>query len=216
VGAQDNFFALGGDSITSIRVISRLREALAVDVSPRAVFSHPTVAALAATLPPATLPAAALPAAEPPAAPGSALGPVPARADGRPVTVPLSFAQQRLWFLAEFEPGSTEYVTSVALRLRGVLDLDALNVALTALVARHESLRTTFDSLDGRGTQVVHPPHEVRVPVLDLSSGPAAAREAEVLRLLGRSACARSTCAADRWCGCGCCGWAPRTTCWRW
>ena len=69
--------------------------------------------------------------------------------------VPQSFAQQRLWFLDQFEPGSTEYITPTALRLRGPLDVDALNRALTALVARHESLRTTFDD----GVQIVHEPY---------------------------------------------------------
>ncbi|MGW3463079.1 amino acid adenylation domain-containing protein, partial [Streptomyces olivaceoviridis] len=82
---------------------------------------------------------------------------------------PMSYAQQRLWFLEEFAPGGAEYVTALALRLRGTLDTGALRAALTALVARHESLRTTFDSVDGHGVQRVHPPHAVPLPVRDLS-----------------------------------------------
>ncbi|RKT55884.1 non-ribosomal peptide synthase/polyketide synthase [Saccharothrix australiensis] len=143
VGAEDNFFALGGDSILSIRVASRLRETF--DLSPRAVFDHPTVARLAAALT------------------GDAPTPIP-RAEGE---FALSFAQQRLWFLDQFSPGGTEYVTPFAVRLRGELDVARLRRALSALVARHESLRTTFPAVDGLPTQVVHPPHEVALPVVD-------------------------------------------------
>ncbi|PPK65378.1 non-ribosomal peptide synthetase [Actinokineospora auranticolor] len=151
VGATDNFFALGGDSILSIRVVARLREALGTDVSPRLLFDHPTVEGLAAALA------------------GSAVAEsIPVLADG--ADSPLSFAQQRLWFLHEFEPDSTEYVTPLALRLRGPLDLGALTAAMTGLVARHESLRTTFHGVDGQGTQVVHPAAEVAVPVVDIAA----------------------------------------------
>src|SRR5205814_4035172 len=96
----------------------------------------------------------------------------------------MSFAQQRLWFLHEFEPDSAEYVTPLALRLRGALDPAALTGALTGLVARHESLRTTFGDVDGHGVQVVHPPREVDLPVTDLEGLPAAEREAELARLV--------------------------------
>ncbi|GAA4033864.1 non-ribosomal peptide synthetase [Allokutzneria multivorans] len=149
VGAEDNFFALGGDSILSIRVISKLREAFGVHLSPRAVFRNPTVAGLAAALPKTK--AAAIPV-------------VNRTEDGR---APQSFAQQRLWFLDQFEPDSTDYITPTALRLRGKLDVDALNSALTTLVARHESLRTVFDD----GVQIVRPPFEISVPVQDIAAG---------------------------------------------
>nr|WP_253835268.1 non-ribosomal peptide synthase/polyketide synthase [Actinokineospora globicatena] len=157
VGATDNFFALGGDSILSIRVVARLRDALGTDVSPRLLFDNPTVAGLATAL-------GGAPAAEI----------IPALPDA--ASSPLSFAQQRLWFLQEFEPNSTEYVTPLAVRLRGPLDLGALEAAMTALSARHESLRTTFHGEDGQGTQVVHPATTVAVPVVDITeSGLAAA-----------------------------------------
>ncbi|SDO60984.1 non-ribosomal peptide synthetase [Lentzea jiangxiensis] len=152
IGVRDDFFELGGDSILSIRVISRLRAAFDVEMSPRALFSHPTVAGIAALV------------AESAQA-GLAEIPVVPRDGG----LPLSFAQQRLWFLDEFEPGGVEYLTPSILRLRGPLDVDALNAALTTLVARHESLRTTFETVDGRGVQVVHPPRPVEVPVVDVT-----------------------------------------------
>ncbi|MEX2970010.1 non-ribosomal peptide synthase/polyketide synthase [Streptomyces sp. C184] len=169
VGVADDFFALGGDSILSIRLASRLAEAFGTELTPRAVFTHPTPAALAALLT----------AGEEPAEEGGALTPV-----DRDTPLPLSFAQQRLWFLDAFTPESTEYVTPLALRLRGRLDTAALAAALTALVARHESLRTTFDSVDGRGVQIVHEPREVPLPLRDLSSLPAADRTAALDRLL--------------------------------
>ncbi|WP_199443117.1 non-ribosomal peptide synthase/polyketide synthase [Umezawaea beigongshangensis] len=168
VGLDDDFFELGGDSILSMRIASRVREALGVDVSPRTLFTHPTPGGFAAALPT-----------------GRATTPgVTAVPRGGPL--PLSFAQQRLWFLDEFDPGSTEYVSPTALRLRGELDADALDRALTALVERHETLRTTFDAVEGRGVQVVGPPHEVRVPVTDLSALSEQDRETRLAELLER------------------------------
>ncbi|MCS7475598.1 non-ribosomal peptide synthase/polyketide synthase [Umezawaea endophytica] len=152
IGVHDSFFDLGGDSILSIRVISRLRAAFDVEMSPRSVFTSPTVAGIAALV------------AEAKGVRRSDIPVVP-----REGGLPLSFAQQRLWFLDEFEPGGVEYLTPSILRLRGHLDVDALGTALTALVARHESLRTTFETVDGRGAQVVHPPHRVVVPVVEVS-----------------------------------------------
>ncbi|MBS2537007.1 amino acid adenylation domain-containing protein, partial [Catenulispora sp. NF23] len=159
---EDGFFALGGDSILSIRLASRLAEAFGTDLTPRAVFTHPTPAGLARLLTEELGRPDGSAGAERPA-----IVPVP-----RQGSAPMSYAQQRLWFLEEFAPGGTEYVTALALRLRGVLDLDALGSALDALVARHESLRTTFDSADGHGVQLVHPPHPVRTRVHDLSGLP--------------------------------------------
>ncbi|MDQ3898410.1 MAG: amino acid adenylation domain-containing protein [Actinomycetota bacterium] len=173
VGVEDSFFEVGGDSILSMRVVSRLRAALDVEVSPRALFNQPTVAGLARLI------AADLGAGDPEAVRSIPLVP-------REGPLPLSFAQQRLWFLDQFEPDSAEYITPVALRLRGALDVDALNTALTALVARHESLRTTFEERDGRGVQVIHRPYDVRVAVLDVSGLPGAERDAALERTLAR------------------------------
>ncbi|HVQ92284.1 MAG TPA: amino acid adenylation domain-containing protein [Mycobacteriales bacterium] len=163
VGRHDSFFELGGDSILSIQVASRARTALGVDISPRALFTTPTIAGLAAGLPTGT---------------GPELTGIPVHP--RDGALPLSFAQQRLWFLHEFEPDSTEYITPTALRLHGTLDQTALRTAFNQLAERHESLRTTFDSTDGSPSQVVHPPSEVDLPVLDLTGCPAAERDARL------------------------------------
>ena len=156
VGVEDNFFELGGDSILSIQVISRVRAAFGVEVSLRSLFANPTVAGLVGALPADAVADYSG---------GASVIPVVSRAG----ELPLSFAQQRLWFLNEFAPESSEYITPSALRLCGELDVAALQRALAALVARHESLRTTFESVDGRGVQVVHPPGEVVLPVVDLA-----------------------------------------------
>ncbi|MGH3982052.1 MAG: amino acid adenylation domain-containing protein, partial [Pseudonocardiaceae bacterium] len=171
VGIEDNFFELGGDSILSIQVASRLQAAFGVELSPRAMFTHATVAELAAAIPTES--------------DGVSTIPVFAR-DGElaPFCAQLSFAQQRLWFLHEFAPDSTEYVTRVGLRLRGPLDLDALDVAFTALVARHESLRTTFEQVDGRAVPIVCPPYPVSTPVADLSGLAESEREAQLQQVL--------------------------------
>ncbi|NYV78761.1 condensation domain-containing protein, partial [Streptomyces sp. UH6] len=97
---------------------------------------------------------------------------------------PMSYAQQRLWFLEEFAPGDAAYVTALALRLRGRLDTGALTRALRSVVARHESLRTTFDSADGHGVQIVHPPQDVPLPLHDLSGLPAPDRGVRLEELL--------------------------------
>ncbi|MER7414397.1 non-ribosomal peptide synthetase [Streptomyces cacaoi] len=152
VGVHDSFFDLGGDSILSTRVVSRMRAA-GFTVTVRDLFDAPTVAGLAAATGDGPLP-------EAPAEPVV----TPAPRDG---DLPLSYAQQRLWFADRFEPGSTEYNSGTALNLRGPLDAARLREALTALVARHESLRTTFGAVDGRGVQLVHPPAPVALPTED-------------------------------------------------
>ncbi|HEV8558082.1 MAG TPA: non-ribosomal peptide synthase/polyketide synthase [Actinophytocola sp.] len=152
-GVEDGFFDLGGDSILSIQAASRIRGALDVEVSPRQLFDTPTIAALAAAL-----------------SAGDRAGAAPITTADRAEPLPLSFAQQRLWFLDDFEPGGTEYNTVAALRLSGDLDVAALSAALDGLVSRHESLRTTFDSVDGRGVQVIHPPAPVALDTVDASA----------------------------------------------
>ncbi|MDH6228214.1 amino acid adenylation domain-containing protein/non-ribosomal peptide synthase protein (TIGR01720 family) [Streptomyces sp. MJP52] len=152
VGAEDDFFTLGGDSLLAVRVTARLRAAFGADVSPRLLFTHPTVAALAAALgDPADGSPDLIPAA------------------GPDTPAPLSYAQQRLWFLDRFEPGSTDYTTLSVLRLRGPLDEKALRTALDGLVARHEALRTTFAERDGAARQVVNPPSPVDLRTDDLT-----------------------------------------------
>ncbi|MEU3648453.1 non-ribosomal peptide synthase/polyketide synthase [Lentzea sp. NPDC034063] len=153
VGVEDDFFALGGDSILGAQVLARVRAAFGIGLSARAVFDAGTVAELAELLPDR---------------PESAQTEVtPALRDQ---ALPLSSAQQRLWFLDNLTGGGTEYNTGVGLRLSGSLDVDALRAALTALSARHESLRTTVHTVDGRGVQVVAAEADLPLRVVELST----------------------------------------------
>ncbi|MGW2515397.1 condensation domain-containing protein, partial [Streptomyces scopuliridis] len=103
----------------------------------------------------------------------------------RTAELPASFAQRRLWFLEEFRPGGVEYNSGLALRMTGALDRQALERAVAQIVARHEGLRTTFDAVDGRAIQVVHPSMTVPVEHLDLSAcDDSATRDGEAERIL--------------------------------
>jgi amino acid adenylation domain-containing protein len=165
VGRADNFFELGGHSLLATQLVARLREQLGVEVPLRAVFEHQTVAALAAFI-------------EDMRAWQPGLMDAPLATVTRQGELPLSFAQERLWFLAQLAPGSTAYHLPAVVRLRGRLDGAALRVALDAVVSRHEALRTTFPAVNGRPVQQIHaslPPDWQ-----DVDLGAVAATEREV------------------------------------
>ncbi len=111
---------------------------------------------------------------------------IPRRAAGTPA--PLSFAQQRLWFIHQLDPASPAYHLPVALRLAGSLDVPALEQALNALVERHETLRTTFAAMDGQLTQIIAPVEDRPLPVVDLREYSPAERKTQAERLLAREA----------------------------
>ncbi|MFJ8477263.1 non-ribosomal peptide synthase/polyketide synthase [Kitasatospora sp. NPDC094011] len=168
VGVGDDFFELGGDSILAARTLARTAERLGVRLTLRDVFTARTVAALAALLDDR-------PSAAPPA-------PIPPAPAGRPA--PASAAQRRLWFLNDLDAGGTEYNTGVALRLRGTPDTEALRRALHRLAERHDALRTTFGTVDGRLVQHVAAAVELPLRTADLGALPAEEREAAAERLL--------------------------------
>ena len=141
VGVDDSFFDLGGHSLSATRLIARVRAELGVEVPIPALFDAPTVAGLAAWI-----------SAHAGQRAGAAL-----TAQQRPAVVPLSFAQNRLWFLDQLQGPSPVYNMAVALRLSGRLDADALGAALADVVDRHESLRTVFAAPEGIPRQLVVP-----------------------------------------------------------
>ncbi|HEX7240717.1 MAG TPA: amino acid adenylation domain-containing protein, partial [Longimicrobiaceae bacterium] len=167
-GVHDDFFEMGGHSLLATQVVARVRAAFRVDLPVRAIFEASTVAALAAVVD------AARREDEAPLVPVDRAGPLP-----------LSFAQERLWFLSQMGTGGAGYTVPGAIRLTGVLDVPALERALAALVRRHETLRTVFAFADGRPVQVVRPEARTGLPLDDLTDFPAGGREAEAMRRAG-------------------------------
>jgi amino acid adenylation domain-containing protein len=171
VGSEDVFFDLGGHSLLATRLVSLVRERFGVELPLRTVFEAPSLAGMARAIEQARAGDEA-----PPVLPLSEM-----ERGGRP---PLSFAQERLWFLDRMEPGRAFYNVPGAVRLRGVLDLSALGRAVDGIARRHEAVRTTFDQLDGVPFQVVASELRLAIPVVDLMALTAIEREAEILRRL--------------------------------
>ncbi|MDX7988952.1 amino acid adenylation domain-containing protein, partial [Xenorhabdus sp. 12] len=141
VGRHDHFFELGGHSLLAIQLVARIRQALSRDLPLQTLFDKPVLMALAETLTATAITAQTI---------------IPSADRSQPL--PLSFAQQRLWFLGQFDPAaSLAYHLPAALRLTGQLNHDALIHALNRLVARHESLRTRFVSIEGQPYQQIDP-----------------------------------------------------------
>ncbi|ARU62659.1 hypothetical protein CBW65_18025 [Tumebacillus avium] len=177
VGANDHFFELGGHSLLGARLVSRIREVFAAELPLRALFEHPTVAGLAKLL-----------SGDDPSVTAVQLPPLVKAVRG--AVIPLSYAQQRLWFLDQLTPGSNAYNMPAALKLHGALDVEAVCRSFNEIVHRHESLRTTFHEVEEQAVQVIAPHAELNVRWIDLSASERADREAELKRLVGEDASA--------------------------
>ncbi|GAB3350938.1 amino acid adenylation domain-containing protein [Lysobacter tyrosinilyticus] len=167
VGRWDHFFELGGHSLMAVQLVTHLRERLHVEVALREIFAQPTVAGLAQSLVQHERVAVAkIPLAD------------------RNAPLPLSWAQQRLWFIDQLDAAAgAAYHLPAALRLRGTLNRDALKTTLDRIVARHEALRTSFASVEGEPVQVIAPARtgfalaEIDLTALDVPSREAAVAE---------------------------------------
>ncbi|HIP71253.1 MAG TPA: non-ribosomal peptide synthetase, partial [Anaerolineae bacterium] len=174
VGIHDDFHELGGHSLLATRIISRIRRAFQIDLPLRQLFDQPTVAGLAQLIENT--------------AQSDALPPFPETPLPRDGNLPLSFAQQRLWFLDQLEPGNLFYNIPTAVRLHGPLDVAALRQSVDEIIHRHESLRTAFISIGGEPRQRIAPELNLPLPVTDLRHLPEAEREAEAERLIKEEA----------------------------
>jgi len=165
VDPADDFFALGGHSLLATQLMSRVRRAFGVEVPLRALFEAPTPAQLARRI--AEIARSEDHRQAPP------LRPIPRPTPGEAeAALPLSFAQQRLWFLYQLDPSSPSYNVPRAVRLAGVLQPPALAAALGEVVRRHEVLRTSFPVVAGQPAQMIAPPRSLLLPCVDLSGLP--------------------------------------------
>jgi amino acid adenylation domain-containing protein len=169
-GIHDNFFAVGGHSLLATRLIAQIRAIFQIELPVRAVFEGPTVAALAKQVRRAL------------EQNGEQEIP-PLVAVARSDAMPLSFAQQRLWFLDRLQPGNSAYLVARSRSFSGPLHVRALERSLEELVCRHESLRTTFALRSGQPVQVIHPAASYRLPLIDLRGLAGETRRAEGRRL---------------------------------
>jgi len=171
VGVRDDFFELGGHSLNATQVVSRVRDAFHVELPLCALFETPNVAGLVKTI--------------------EGLQRIDGHAEAPEIVVvprdqplPLSFAQQRLWFLDQMDPGKHLYNVPRAIRMTGDLNIEALESSLNQLVARHEILRTTYGVADDQPVQNIAPRLAIALPVVDLSSLPPGEREQQAAQMV--------------------------------
>jgi amino acid adenylation domain-containing protein len=174
IGINDNFFELGGHSLLATQLVSRIRQILQVELPLRELFANPTIGELAQSI-------SHLQQSSKFTAP-----PILPRTEN--AVLPLSFAQQRLWFLDQFEPNSALYNIPLALRLAGTLNQVALEQSFQEIIARHEALRTNFITVDGQATQVVHPAVNWQITVVNLQDLPTTEKEITSEKLVEQQA----------------------------
>jgi len=175
VGIYDNFFELGGHSLLATQLVSRLREAFRVEIPLRLLFEQPTVAGLAQCVD------VALRGGEKVMLP-------PLLPVGRDEQLPLSFVQERIWFLDQLQPGRSTYNMIGSVRLTGQLHVAALTQAFLTIRRRHEALRTRFVAFNGQPQQIIDPYLPVSLPQVDLSDLAAGARELALKSLVNEEA----------------------------
>ena len=154
IGINDNFFELGGDSLKVAQVATRIRDVFGVDIMLRIFFESPTVAGLVQAIEKSD---------------ARELIDLPFRKVSRSGYIPLTFSQERVWFLHQLNPQNLAYNFISTIDLKGKLDIPALEKTLGEVLRRHESYRTTFPTVAGRPVQVIHPVPDYKLPVIDLS-----------------------------------------------
>ncbi|NDJ21055.1 amino acid adenylation domain-containing protein [Nostoc sp. B(2019)] len=175
VGINNNFFELGGHSLIATRVISRIRQVFQVELALRYLFEKPTIAGLAKEI-------------EKAIKVDSGDEPRNIERISRSQELPLSYAQQRLWFLDQLEPNSPFYNIAAAVRLEGQLNVEALQQSFNEIISRHEALRTNFQTIEGQAIAVISEAMSLILPVFDISELPLNQQEAEVKKQASQEA----------------------------
>lgn len=173
VGIHDSIFDLGAHSLSAIKIMARSRDAFQLELTPAHIFSNPTVKELGLAID--------MLQSENEAPPTITVTP-------RGGPLPVSFPQERVWYLETLSPGLVAYNTTITLRFRGPLKVDALEKSFTEVLRRHEILRTTFHLIENRPVQVIHDPWTVKLPLTDLSHLDETAREAAGREVMLRNA----------------------------
>ncbi|KJH70638.1 non-ribosomal peptide synthetase [Aliterella atlantica] len=171
---HDNFFELGGHSLLATQLISRIRQILYLELPLRCLFAAPTIAELASVIQTMVM--------------QGQWQNYPIIPCSRQVEIPLSFAQNRLWFIDQLQPGNSAYNIFNAVRLKGSLNITVLEQSINEIIRRHESLRTQFVAVDGQPVQVIIPNLQLTLPLIDLQNLPATAQETEVQQLITQAA----------------------------
>jgi len=171
VGLHDNFFEIGGHSLLATRTMARICDVFRVELPLECLFESPTIAAVAARIEAARNDGPSI----------QSLPPISPRVKAG--LVPLSYAQERLWFLYKLDPGNPSYNIPAALKLTGLLKPPALIKSLNEIVGRHEVLRTRFEEVDSCPVQIVTPATDLPVPLIDLSEKGEAEAEATAMSL---------------------------------
>jgi amino acid adenylation domain-containing protein/non-ribosomal peptide synthase protein (TIGR01720 family) len=167
IGICDNFFELGGHSLLATQAISKIRQTFQIELPLRALFESPTIAQLVESI--ESQQQSKIPAINPVSRDGA---------------LPLSYAQQRLWFISQLEPESSAYNIFEALQIQGKLQINALEKSFKEIIQRHEILRTNFTTQAGKPTQIIHPAPSFSLPTIDLIACSQTQQELEIQRLL--------------------------------
>lgn len=166
VGVNDNFFELGGHSLKATQVVSRVKKEFKIDFAINDLFYNPTIKQLSVVIEERDLESVK-----------NITNFEKYTEEEKMQGVQASFAQQRLWFLKQYDSQSAFYNMTEALKLSGNMNLDAMNQAVTKILERHEGLRTTFSNVDGTVLQILHPAEEVQIPVEDLTGSSISERD---------------------------------------